>query len=159
MAQIKKVVARKNYPQFGIERGQEHYVWSFYGTGSIRSLKPPKPSQLTSSDTLRTLLEVLEFIDEADDSLFTPDQLREWAQQLEDGQNSADESFENLSDGLQVGTLGERFQQWSEAAEELRSELEEIADELEEYDESENDDDIADAIRRARKAGSNTVFE
>lgn len=50
MPRVQKVKAGKDYPHFGIVKGQEHYVWKpGYGGPTLRSLTPPRPSQLTTS--------------------------------------------------------------------------------------------------------------
>lgn len=165
MPQVRKLEARKDYPQFGIEKGQEHYVWSFYGSGSIRSLTPPKQSQLTSSDTLRTLLEVVEEIQAVDTDRLSIDDIRDWSERLETGQGMADEAFENLSEGLQQGPLGERLQQWSETADALRSTLEEVSNEWESLEEldaeelEEADTTFDELIDQVLQAAGEAVFE
>lgn len=38
--------AGKDYPQFGIKKGQEHYSWGTFGVPTRRALEHPRPSQL-----------------------------------------------------------------------------------------------------------------
>jgi len=68
---VHKVKARKDYPQFGIKKGDEHYTWSvMYGprnSRTFRQLTPPKPSQLTSSEFLieyYSMEQILEYKEE-----------------------------------------------------------------------------------------------
>ena len=62
--------AQKDYPEFGIKKGDSYYYWSLM-TGprssiTYKSLTQPKPSQLTSSPFLSTLYEIQERIEEVE---------------------------------------------------------------------------------------------
>lgn len=49
MPRVHSQVARKDYPQQGIKKGDTYYKWSFRYGGEHKSKNPPRPSQLTQS--------------------------------------------------------------------------------------------------------------
>lgn len=58
---IKK--ARKDYPNFGIQKGDSYYMWSFNFGPTHKSKTYPKRSQLTQSDFLSQLYDLEDGID------------------------------------------------------------------------------------------------
>jgi len=110
---VEKVRAARDYPQFGILRGEEHYVWSLYRQRPQRSKVYPKPSQLTSSEFLQTAYQIEEMIEEsecetAEDVAALRDTMVEQINELESEQQ---EKFDNMPEGLQQGDTGQLLQE------------------------------------------------
>jgi archaellum component FlaC len=49
MTRVHSAVARKDYPEHGITKGQKYYYWSFFRQGRRMSATPPRPSQLCNN--------------------------------------------------------------------------------------------------------------
>ena len=46
MATAKQTKANKDFPRFGIKKGDIHWTWDIYGQPTQRSMTHPRPSQL-----------------------------------------------------------------------------------------------------------------
>lgn len=138
MPKVKKVKARKDYPQFGIKKGDEHYTWSLIlgprTSRTFRQIKPPRPSQLTTSEFLGRMGDL-----EADFGEFTFDHddaaeefLRGAIEELESIAENEDEKYENLPENFQYGEAGQRMEERAEAARSWAQEIETLLDEANE---------------------------
>lgn len=136
MPRVKQVVARKDYPHYGIAKGQRHYNWHLKtgprSSREYRQVEPPRPSQLTTSVFLGTIgdmeLEIAEFVH--DDSL--PDTLSEFAGRARELGSEEREKFENMPDGLQQGDTGQMLEERADACDAWADEIEQAADALRE---------------------------
>lgn len=101
MAKVEKRKARKDYPEDGIKAGDEYYyVQMKTGQRSskvMRSLKPFKPSQLTTSSFKSAWLSA----DEAfSDSPQEGEDIRAAADAIRDAGQEARDAFDNMPEGL-----------------------------------------------------------
>ena len=134
--------AQKDYPEFGIKKGDSYYYWSLM-TGprssiTYKSLTQPKPSQLTSSPFLSTLYEIQERIEEVE---FTElDDLKSFVEEIVGDigslKDETQSSLYNMPEGLQQGGTGQLLQERIDALEGWQSELEGVDLEFE-FDEEE----------------------
>lgn len=123
MPRVKTQTAGKDYPEQGIKKGDTYYKWSFRYGGTHKSLKRPRPSQLTQSkySTVYAALEELQDMfsadgvtvqDIVDTAQTAAETIREVASEYED----ADQNM-----GGHQGTNSERAQACEECADELES--------------------------------------
>jgi len=131
MAKATYQVARKDYPQHGIFKGEGYWKWSFRFGGTHYSKTKPKPSQLTQSEFLGRVYALSEdiddFVNNYDD--LTTEGIQEFVEntlipEIEDLQDECENSLDNMPEGLQDGPTGELLQGRIEALEEMRGELE-----------------------------------
>lgn len=128
MPKVHKVKARKDYPHFGIKKGDVHYNW-FLKTGprmsrEFRQIQPPRRSQLTTSEFLSTVYDIedrLAAIASLDDARSLVDELN----QLADDQ---EERLSNMPEGLQQGDTGQMLERRAEGCREAANEIESILD-------------------------------
>lgn len=181
MPKVKQVVARKDYPDFGIVKGQKHYNWVLKtgprSSRTFRQVDPPRPSQLTTSEFLGTMGDIEIEIDNLvwDDGL--PDVLRDIAERVREAGENARERFDNMPDGLQQGDTGQMLEERADGAESWADELEQIADALgekidevvnldwreldafEDFDVDEDDEPTEDEIEEARREQLSSAYE
>lgn len=146
MARAKQVKAAKDYPQFGIVKGQLHYYWKAktgpYTSREYRQVKPPTRSQLTQSAFFQVLYDIQDSLNE--ENVTDAGGLRSFAERVEELRDETQEKLDNMPDGLQQGSTGELLQEridgcesWAEAineaADELESKLEELDNEEPEH--------------------------
>jgi len=131
MPRVKQVKAAKDYPQFGIKKGDVHYYTKMKtGPRSSRELRqktPFKRSQLTNSAFLSALYDWEDSkaeIGSHEDVSALADAIREIGEE-ERGK------FDNMPEGLQQGDTGQMLEQRADACDEAASELEDIATEWE----------------------------
>jgi len=125
--------ARKDYPEFGIKKGDTYYKWSLMtgprSSRTYKSLTKPRPSQLTSSGFLREFYSIQERIEDLDANQFeTAEDLESTIQEITgDIESLADETEgnrENMPEGLQEGHVGEMLQTRIDGLRDWASELE-----------------------------------
>lgn len=123
--------AAKDYPREGIKKGDTYFYTKLkLQRGGIekRSLKPFKPSELTTSPFKGGYLAVQEGWDASEK---TVDDLRAAAEAIRDLGTEAQGSFDNMPEGLQQGDTGQMLEARASACEEKAGELDSLADELE----------------------------
>ena len=123
--------ARKAYPIVGIEVGDMYYTWrirSTYGGTTYRSKERPKPSQLTNSPFKSGYLSAVEIWE---DSSKSPEDARGLAEALREVGQEAQESFDNMPEGLQQGDTGQLLEERAYECESKADEIDGYADELE----------------------------
>ncbi len=135
--------ARKDYPAYGIKKGETYYHWSFKNGGKYKSKSYPRRSQLTRSEFYGQLYDIEDAIGalSADESL--ADEVNSIASDLRSlGEECADR-LSNMPDSLQYSSTGELLQERADECESKADELENIASEIDvdskEEDESEED--------------------
>jgi hypothetical protein len=126
--------ARKAIPDAGIKAGDAYYWWKFRFGGIHRSLTPPKPSQLTQSTFLSTVLGLQEQAEDITSRLRNGDltcsdaesDLSNLADELRSAGEDAQSSLDNMPEGLQQGDTGQLLQERADQAETTADELENI---------------------------------
>lgn len=144
MPKVEKRTARKDYPAYGISKGDTYY---YYYTkirqqrGGIvkRSLTPFKPSDLTTSEYLGTLFSIREAWEESDQGI---DDIEAAKTELETLQEETSDKFENMPEGLQMGDTGQLLEARRDSLEEAINELDTLHGEMEELEEPEEPDEV-----------------
>ena len=112
MPKVHTPVARKDYPNEGIQKGQRYYTWSLKtgprSSRTFRSLNPPLPEQLTTSEYLQQWYPLNREIGSFDGS---PDDLQALIDQVGELREEAQESADNIPSQLQDGPVGELLQE------------------------------------------------
>lgn len=135
MPRVQKRVAAKDYPNSGIKKGDTYYYTKLkLQRGGIekRSLKPFKPSELTTSPFKGGWLSAQEAWDESSKDA---EAIRGAAEAIRDLGNEAQGSFDNMPEGLQQGDTGQRLEERATACESAADQLDQLADELEALEE------------------------
>lgn len=126
LARVHERVAAKDYPQFGILKGDKHfYVKIKTGPRSSREMRQKEPfrrSQLTQSEYLSALYDweddLASFSDMNDAQEFA-DRIRELGEEQQ-------EKFDNMPEGLQQGDSGQLLEERASACEQAASDIEDI---------------------------------
>ena len=139
-AVVKKVKAQKDYPQFGVKRGQQHFTWSVPMGGvfvKFRSMTQPKKSQLVApgyQQDFAVLQETAEALGEIHDTSDI-DSLIDEITALKD---ETEEKYNNMPQQLQGGDTGVLMQErvteletWIEELSNIMSDAEAITDDME----------------------------
>jgi len=117
MPKVFKVKGRKDYPEFGIKKGDEHYTWSVMtgprSSRTYRSLTPPKPSQLTGSPFLQEYYSIQEQIENltAESAEDLKSQIEEIIGNIENLRDETQGNLDNMPEGLQQGDTGQLLQE------------------------------------------------
>lgn len=146
MARVHSAIARKDYPEQGIAKGDKYWYWTPYRGRRRMSKTPPKPSQSESNPTRASYLAIQEglsndiasasSIDDlnsalesaADEASGIAEELREKASNIEDG-------FQHETElSSQFNEQADEVDQWAET---LRGAQADDADEPEEPTEPE----------------------
>lgn len=144
--------ARKPIPNAGIEVGDSYYWWKFrYGGKRVSKIRPSR-SQLTQSPYLSTVYQ----LQDADRTLDT-EAVTDWtsyanymrsmaediAGELQGLLDDAEESLENMPEGLREGNTGELLQERIDTLGDAIAELDQI-----DFDRNEdaNFDDVGEAF-------------
>ncbi len=62
--------AKKDYPDDGIKKGQLYFAWAMWDKSDFRSLKPPRPSKLTTSEKIRPARIAREILEDILDDVY-----------------------------------------------------------------------------------------
>lgn len=107
MPAVHKKVASKDYPEVGIKKGDTYYSWQLYKQAVQRSLKPPRPSQLTTGKR-STALAALEALNDASDGASCPEDivqaLETCAEEIRGVADEYRESADNMRDAFPNGS-------------------------------------------------------
>ena len=136
MPRVHKRVAAKDYPNSGIKKGDTYYYTKLKlqrGGFEKRSLKPFKPSELTTSPFKGGWLSVQEAWDESRSGRL--EAIRAAAEAIRDLGNEAQNSYDNMPEGLQQGDTGQRLEERATACASAADQLDQLADELEALEE------------------------
>ena len=153
MPKVKKVTARKDYPQFGIKKGDVHYFTQMK-TGPrsskvMRQKTPFKRSQLTNSEYLAALYDW----EDSKGDIATLDDLRASAEAIREIAEEQQQKLDNMPEGLQQGDTGQMIQARIDACEGAADELDDIVNDwesMEDGEDYEGDESEEDFIERAR---------
>ena len=108
LATVSRVKARKDYPEFGITKGQEHFTWTTFRT--FRSVEFPRNSQRETIETLKPVWKVYEEFESL--KMIFPDVREDIVSILETAIEELESSFDNLPEGFQQGPRGEMYQEY-----------------------------------------------
>lgn len=113
-AKVKKVKARKDYPKFGILKGEEHYTWQlWYGGYSVvyRSKTYPRASRLETSEYMVSYLELVERAqDLVDSGEVSQDDIDSLIADIQELQSDVQSKLDNMPEPLQEGETGQLMQ-------------------------------------------------
>ena len=131
MARVHHRKAAKDYPQFGIAKGDMHYYVKIKtgprSSREMRSKTPFKRSQLTQSDYLSQLYDWEDSKAEISDM----ESAQQFADDIRALGEEQDEKFNNMPEGLQQGDSGQMIEARRDACEAAAGEIEEIISEWE----------------------------
>jgi hypothetical protein len=148
MPKVMHVKAGKDYPEFGIAKGEMHYTWNLMlGPRSSRTYRqklPPKRSQLTTSSFLSAVYDIEDSIA----ALQSLDDIEDIVQSLRDLAEEEEEKYDNMPEGLQQGSTGQMIESRKDGCESAADELEQIETE---FDEEEPEDDSEKGEWQERK--------
>ncbi len=139
MTRVNTQVARKDYPEHGIKKGDTYYSWTpgFRGVKQ-RSLTPPKRSQLTANDKLSQVYSIDENLGEqlaaCGDIDAVIDLLETSISDINDVAEQYRDSFENLPEGLQQSDTGQQLESNADELEAWASELDDLMTEVKDFD-------------------------
>jgi hypothetical protein len=158
MPKVNKRVARKDYPEFGILKGEEYYNWAFNYGPKFKSKTPPTRSQLTQSSFLKNLYDIQDgldkrFKDTTYDS-FDSD-LQELVDDITSLKDECENSLDNIPEQLREAPAGSTLQERIDALEEWISELEGV--QIEELDEENPDNKQDEALTNAIEEALSTT--
>ena len=120
--------SRKDYPKFGIKKGDSYYYWKFSFGPLVKSKTYPKPRQLTRSSFLINAYDIQDMI--ADLSKITrhadlEDQVQDVISSIEFLRDETQESLNNMPEHLQdTSDSGILLTERIEALENWQSEIE-----------------------------------
>jgi hypothetical protein len=106
MAKVLKRVARKDYPEQGIKKGDTYYKVSLKtgprSSRTLKSLTPFKRWQLTSSDYLQTAYRL---VDEDLPAIQSKDDFESFKQSVEDLKQEQEDKLDNMPDQLKESSI------------------------------------------------------
>ena len=122
--------AQKDYPEFGIKKGDSYWHWAFAFGPKYKSKTQPTRSQLTRSSFLSTLYSIEDGISNAFKECTTSDDLESSMEQLisdiEELKDETQNSLDNMPSQLQDADSGQLLQERIEALESWISDLQSI---------------------------------
>jgi len=154
MAKVKQVKAGKDYPQFGIKKGEMHYTWELFRQPVQRSKTPPRRSQLTGSSFLSQFYDL---VDVTLPAAAGKDDLESLAESERELASEAQEAFDNMPEGLQQGDTGQKLENRVSELEAWADEIETAAGEL--PDEPSGSDEEIEAANKERTDEGEDTFE
>ena len=133
--------AKKNYPEDNIQKGQLYY----WGKGDFRSLKPPRPSQLTTSEKVKMVRVSREILEDIKDDVYlggwrtTTDSvvnsMMDIAARLEEVSELYVDSVGEMQTHFTKGYNAEKMKVLVSKASDLSLKIEALADKLQNADE------------------------
>ncbi len=103
---VKSQIARKDYPEQGIGKGDKYYSWKFRNERTVKSLNYPSRQQLTRSDYLI--------------SIYVFSDLEDFKGRVEDFKDEQVDKLQNMPEQLQDSSvLNERIETLETAVSEL----------------------------------------
>lgn len=148
---VKKVKAQKDYPAFGIRRGQEHYTWSIPQGGTFqkfRSLTQPKKSQLVPAgyqQDFAVLQETAAALGDIDDA----EQIQGLIDEIVALKEDTEEKLGNMPQQLQDSNTGQLMQ---DRITELETWIDELTEIMSDAEEAGADDDWGGITERVQSA-------
>jgi len=121
--------ARKDYPQYGIKKGDSYYWWKFRYGPKRMSMTRPRQSQLTQSEFLSTVYGVQEDLEDLSASDFEEsleDARDDAVGTLEELRDETQEKHDNMPDQLQNSETGELLQSRVDELDNMISTLQDV---------------------------------
>ena len=149
MAKVHVRVARKDYPESGIKKGDK-YNFAQIKTGPrssriIRSIAPIPRWQLTSSEFFREIYQW----EDRQGNMKSMDDLEDLISDLRQIGEDAQGRYDNMPEGLQQGDTGQTLETRAQACESAADELDGIMSEWNDREEVvSDDDDLQDFLDR-----------
>lgn len=145
MTEVKHVKARKDYPDFGIAKGEMYYVWvPGFRARTMRSKTQPR--HRSQAYALQEQLEDFENPGDLGSMESFRDELVGDAESLRDEEQ---EKLDNMPDGLLEGDTGQKLQERIDALEAFIDELQSI-DFDSEYDSETTEEEILEEEAQAK---------
>lgn len=138
--------ARKDYPEDGIQKGDEYYWWQFRRSPIQRSKEYPNRKQLTRSDFLLELYDIEDTIA----AMTEPDELDDILDQIETLRDECQERLDNMPEALQdTSDSGIMLQERIDGLDDWYGELDGVDRSIDdtEEDEDERNQEIIDEIQ------------
>lgn len=127
------------------KKGESYYWWAFMigGRGGPKrfSKTPPKPSQLTQSEFLSTVLSIGEDAENAPDFDSIESERDDIVGKLQELADETRGKYDNMPDGLQQGDTGQQLESRADSVESSISDLEGIDVSLDEPDKDDKESD------------------
>lgn len=123
MPRIHTRVARKDYPEKGIKKGDTYYSWQLYKGPLMRSKEYPRRSELTGSSFLA---QAYDLIDVNLASVTTIDDINSLAEEVRTLGDEAQASYENIPEQLQSSDTGTLLERRYEMCQEFLQVLEDV---------------------------------
>lgn len=124
---VQTKLARKDYPQDGIKKGDTYYKWTPYRQKPRCSKTMPSRSQLTSNDALAQTYDAFDTFAYTDAS-----SVSSLAATVREAAEMEQEKFDNLPEGFQQGENGQAIEERANALNEAADALDELASTIEE---------------------------
>jgi hypothetical protein len=141
MPKVTTSVARKDYPDAGIKKGDTYYSWQFYSDRSPRRSKTyPRPSQLTGSEKKSTALAAYEALEDAVAAATTPEDVQSALEQAASAAQDAIDMYEES-----ISNMEEAFPGGSPSIDQTQEELDSIQEFLDECESAASDVESLDA--------------
>lgn len=148
MPKVQHVKARKDYPEVGVKKGDMYYTWNLItgprSSRTYRQLTPPKRSQLTTSSFLQTVYDIEDDLG----SLNNLDDIDDIVERLRGLASDEEEKLNNMPEGLQQSSTGEKLTSRVEGCNSAADELEGIDTEFDEEEPAEDDEKAEWQTRR-----------
>jgi len=143
VARVLTRVARKDYPEAGIKKGDTYFKVSLKtgprSSRTLKSLTPFKRWQLTSSSYLQS---VYQLADVTVPAISSPSDVEEIKNEVESLRDELQEKLDNMPEGLQQGGTGQTLQERIDECQEFCDNLENVDfEEEEEWKDNDHDDD------------------
>ncbi len=125
MAKVIKHIARKDYPEQGIKKGDVYFQWQLYNCKVQRSLTSPSRQQLTNSGFLQsayTIEDNLNSLDSSESLDVLKEQVESYTEEIEELMSEAQDSLSNLPEQFQDSSmLNDRISSLEEWMDNLQS--------------------------------------
>ena len=122
--------ARKDNP--AVKKGEPYYWWQFAYSSKSYSRTRPRASQLTRSEFLSEMYSIIEEVEDMSQEDLggegADDLINDLVSRVEALRDAADESFNNMPEGLQMGPTGELLKARVAACEQMGDDLEAAKD-------------------------------
>ena len=123
--------ARKDNPV--AKKGESYYWWQFAYCSKSFSRTRPRASQLTRSEFLSEIYSIVEEIEDASEDDFEEESdlesfIEDLVSRVEERREAAEDSFNNMPEGLQEGDTGQLLEARTQYCEQMVDEMESAKD-------------------------------
>lgn len=155
MPRVHSQVANKDYPQSGIKKGDTYYKWAFRYGGAHKSLRYPRPSQLTQSKMSAAYAAGETLEDVVDDTTSDRAAIIAAADEAIEGLEGVRDEYQDSLDNMpnQDNPIGEGIQETIESLDEWIANIESAKGEIESADDEDFDDERSEMSTAAECPG------